>query len=471
MISRSRSSRIFGRSSTLAASLVFVGLGSHSASAQLLGPEFLVNTYTTSSQFNPAIAADGSGNFIVVWASAGQDGEGEGVFGQRFNAAGGKVGNEFQVNTYTTSAQWHPAVGSDSAGNFVVVWSSYRDGSAWGVFGQRFDSMGDRVGSEFQVNSYTTGYQWKPVVALDALGDFAVVWASRLQDGAGDGIFGQRYSLDGSRLGSEFQVNTFTTSDQVASALAAGGLGSFLAVWQSNLQDGSGSGIFGQRFSLASGREGSEFQVNTYTTLAQQRPAVAADGSGQFVVAWWAMDQNASGVFGQRLSPAGSPVGSEFQVNSYTTDWQLYPAVAADASGNFVVTWNSLTQDGSGYGVFGQRFDSVGLPVGGEFQVNAYTTSEQSLPVAAAVAPGNFVVVWQSVVQDAGGGVFGRQLTTSVFRHDFDATPPFWSDTTATMCSGQCGGQSNAGCYCDSRCVSLRDCCLDACTSCGYCAP
>jgi hypothetical protein len=32
--------------------------------------------------------------------------------------------------------------------------------------------------------------------------------------------------------------------------------------------------------------QGGEFQVNTYTPNAEQRPAVASDGSGNFVVVW-----------------------------------------------------------------------------------------------------------------------------------------------------------------------------------------
>ena len=39
------------------------------------------------------------------------------------------------------------------------------------------------------------------------------------------------------------------------------------------------------------------------------------------------------------------PVGSEFLVNATTTNAQLYPAVASDSSGGFVVVWRSKGQD------------------------------------------------------------------------------------------------------------------------------
>jgi len=59
----------------------------------------------------------------------------------------GPVGSELQVNTYTTGDQRHPAVAGDAAGNFVVVWDSVADGDSLGVFGQRYDSSGLPVGS------------------------------------------------------------------------------------------------------------------------------------------------------------------------------------------------------------------------------------------------------------------------------------------------------------------------------------
>ncbi len=67
-----------------------------------------------------------------------------------------------------------------------------------------------------------------------------------------------------------------------------------------------------------------------------------------------------------------NPVGGEFQVNTYTTSGKRSASVAMGADGDFVVVWGSFSQDGDGSGVFGQRFASSGSPVGGEFQVNTY---------------------------------------------------------------------------------------------------
>src|SRR5688572_9471218 len=110
---------------------------------------------------------------------------------------------------------------------------------------------------------------------------------------------------------------------------------------------------------------GSEFRVNTHTTSNQLYPSVSS-GGGSFVVVWTSNLQDGSGlgVFGQRYSTPGVPLGPEFRVNTYTTGFQYLPSVASDMTGTFVVTWISQGQDGSGQGVFGQRFASTGAPAG-----------------------------------------------------------------------------------------------------------
>ena len=89
-----------------------------------------------------SIAANDGGSFVVVWTSIGQDGNTSGIFGQRFDNAGDPQGGEFQINSYTTSAQSLPAVASDADGDLVVAWNgNLQDGSSYGVFGQRYGDL------------------------------------------------------------------------------------------------------------------------------------------------------------------------------------------------------------------------------------------------------------------------------------------------------------------------------------------
>src|SRR5262249_44206528 len=141
---------------------------------------------------------------------------------------------------------------------------------------------------------------------------------------------------------------------------------------------------------------GGQFQVNTYTTGRQNRPAVTGDAAGNFVVVWQSYgsagsDTSGYSVQGQRYDSTGTPLGGEFQVNTYTTGCQGRPAVTGDASGNFVVVWASWGSPGSDTSynsIQGQRYDSAGTPVGGQFQVNTFTTGDQTYPAVTGDGAG-----------------------------------------------------------------------------------
>lgn len=386
------------------------------AVGQPIGTEFQVNSFVPGLQDDAAVSSDAAGNFVVVWNSDGQDGSGFGVFGQRYDLSGTPVGGEFPVNTFTDADQSLPAVASGDEGDFVVVWQSAgQDGSGLGVFGQRYDKFGIPQGAEFQVNTFTAGDQGDPDVASDADGNFVVLWESAGQDGSSRGVFGQRYDALGNALGGEFQVNTFTSGGQDDIAVASDAVGSFVVVWESVGQDGSQNGVYGQRYSASGTPIGSEFPVNTTTANDEENPHVDRNADGAFVVVWIAdvQDGSGNGVFAQRFDASGNPVGVEFQVNSFTAGDQDSPSVALDADGNFMVVWQSNLQDGSGRGVFGQRYGESGNPLGGEFLVNTTTAFSQIHPtVAAARAPGgDFAVVWDSLQDlDVSRGIYGQRF-------------------------------------------------------------
>ena len=108
---------------------------------------------------------------------------------------------------------------------------------------------------------------------------------------------------------------------------------------------------------------------------------------------------------------SGNAVGSEFKVNAYTIGTQFRPFVAMDANGGFVVTWSSISPKGSVWGIYAQRYDSSGIAVGQEFQVNSFTTKIQSNPSVAIGSNGKLIIAWTSKDQDGDGyGLFMKQL-------------------------------------------------------------
>ena len=241
---------------------------------------------------------------------------------------------------------------------------------SYSIQGQRYAAGGAALGGEFLVNSYTTSDQSRPSVSVDADGDFVVVWESNGSSG-GDTSFqsiqGQRFAAGGAALGGQFQVNSYTTNGQVLPSVSLSANGDFVVVWNSNGSSGGdtlGTGIQGQRYAAGGAALGGEFLVNSYTTSDQSRSSVSVDPDGDFVVVWESNgssggDTSFQSIQGQRFAAGGAALGGQFQVNSYTTNGQVLPSVSLSANGDFVVVWNSNGSSGSdtsSYSVQGQRF-------------------------------------------------------------------------------------------------------------------
>ena len=391
------------------------------------GTEFQVNTETASVQRFSSVAGLGDGGFIATWESLNQDGNGYGVFSQRFDAGGAMVSrdgttsgtDEFQINTTTAGNQAGVSVSAAlSGGGFVVVWNSFNQAgatSATDIFGQRFDSAGNAVGGEFQVNSFIAADQnMGKVVGLTG-GGFVVVWESGPgQDVSGQGVFGQQYDAAGNPVGGEFLVNSSESFDQRAPSLAALNDGGYVVVWESDFTapDSSSLGVFGQRYDAGGNAVGGQFLVNTFTASSQSAASVTGLDDGGYMVAWrsFGQDGDSWGIYGQRYDAAGATVGTEFQVNTETAGAQDIPEVVALDGGGYVVVWQSAAQDGSGNGVFGQAYDAANVSQGGEFQINSTTAGDQGMPVVTALTGGGFVATWDSADADQ-SGVFAKVFT------------------------------------------------------------
>lgn len=361
-----------------------------------VGGEFQVNTYTPDDQHDPAVASDVLGNFVVVWSSSGQDGDAGSIQAQRYSSDGTALGDELQVNTSTADDQALPRVAVGPGGDFIVLWvTQVEDPWPWSTIeGQRFGSDGLPIGFSFEVGGYSIGAG--PDVAMDAQGNFVVVWDDS------DSILARRFDADGEAIGNEFAVDLNSFRFPWAPAVAAAADGDFVIVW--TIEDGSGFDVVGQRYSSDGSAVGEEFWVNTYTADHQHTAAIATWPTGDFVVVWTSsQDGDGQSIHGQRFGSDATPMGGEFQVNSYTTSSQREPAVAIDPGGAFVVAWSSLGQDGSEWSVQGQRFRADGGAIGGEFQINSSTTSSQRGAEVAVDPSGDFVAVWNSDGQDGSG--------------------------------------------------------------------
>jgi hypothetical protein len=370
-----------------------------------VGPELQVNTSENGDQTYPQVATDSTGGFLVVWG----DGSSIDIEGQRYDSSGVPVGTEFRVNAEAYGFQNGPAVGYTPTGGFLVVWNDSRDGDD-DVYGNVVVGTAPLFPFDTRMNSYTTSNQGGSAVAILSDGGAVVIWNSDGQDGNNFGIFGRRRSSLGAALGTEFQVNTYTPGYQDGRAVAARPDGGFVVAWAGDAgEDGSSAGVFARTYDSAGMPSSSELQVNTYTFGNQAKPSVASDASGGFVVVFSGNGAGATvGVFGRHFDSSGTALGPQFTIDASGSTG--YSAIAADPTGTFMVAWQARPSVVDYYDdVFARRLDASGTPLGAKFVVSARAGYYEDYPSIAAQGSGAFVVTWQGY-DDDGTGIFAQRF-------------------------------------------------------------
>jgi len=388
-----------------------------------------------------ATASDAAGNFVVVWQSFEDEGDESdfGIYVRFFQANGDPIdldedgldGDRLLVNTLTAGSQSAPAVAMDSAGNFVVVWqAALADGDGSGIYARRWNASlkdwSDPV--EFLVNETSLGDQITPAVAMDGSGRFTVVWAG--PDSDGTGIFARRYAADGTPdPAGEFQVNVERATDQSSPTIGMNEAGDAVIAWVSDHNrlidpEDAEKTIFARWYDFAGTPLGAgEFSVSEYVKDAQEFPTVGLEGDGDFTLAWQSINQESNqegegtswGVYARQFTvdrQAGtisSPQAAEFRVNETTDGPQRYPAIGVAAEGQFVVTWQSIRQDESSWGIFERQFAPDASPTTAEARVNSFGSGPQILPAVAQRPSGNFTIIWSGRGFDETEGVWGQR--------------------------------------------------------------
>lgn len=398
--------------------------------AQITTSETLVNTTTTGDQWDPTVTMLADGGWVVVWMGRVAIGSETGIFAQRYDSTGNPVGGEFQVNSASVD-QWEggPSVAALPDGGWIVTWcaTSPHGGPSPEdavVYYQRYDSTGAAVGPETQVNTPDGFFGiMSPDVTVLADGGWVIVWMSQHSPPDpslwNQDIYGQRFDSNGAPVGGEFLASTSTGYKQHLPSVTALDDGGWVVTWMSEGQDGSGWGVYSQRYNADGSAAGGETLV-TATVADQREPHLATLDDGGWVITWHSNGQDGSGygIFAQRYDSSGAPVGGEFQVNTTTANDQLYATVEALPDGGWAIAWLSITPGSDPYGgrvgnIYVQRYDADGNAVGDEILVG--TASEGSFSNLstrlAALPDGSLVVTWGQYGTDGSGyGVYALTI-------------------------------------------------------------
>ncbi len=309
----------------------------------------LVNSFVDGIQSNAAVAVSTAGEVLVVWSSNGQDGSGEGVYGQYFDSRGARSGGEFRINQNTGKNQACPSVAHIGDGRFVVAWvgestngknSSGAPNLRSNVIGRIVSSSGP-AGNEYRLNGGDIVASEVSVASMTDRG-FVVGWTQRDEVNTRNisDIYARKFGSNGLPLADGKKINTFLPGIQQELMLAV--LGDEVMInWSSVGQDSGGVGVRGRMF-----EGGAEFGVNTQENLDQSTPALAANGSREFVAVWvntMRVDHSILSaqryvVHGEGVVPAASDVtaGSVEVVGDVPIQRQTNPSAAIRRVGSAV---------------------------------------------------------------------------------------------------------------------------------------
>ena len=367
----------------------------------------------TSSDQLPVVAADARGNFVVVWVKYGGDPEIDGVWARRFAADGTPRGGEFRVSPQGTTADDQAAVAMAPDGRFVVTWHQrFRpDGEA--IVARRFAASGSALSGVLTVSpparsSVAPGH---PDVAMDAAGNFVVVWATPIPTKNLLRAYGRSYDAYGQPRGAEFVVFAGTEGSSLYPDVAMGDQGQFVAVWlQLFVNDASRNAIRGKRFDLAGNVLGVPFNVastNSRGFLAGDMELAAAP-SGAFAVIYprWRETVNgsaATGVFVQRFTAQGVARGDPQRASdSGVVPFANEVGVDVDDDGDFVVVWIEQPTDGATPQLHVRLYAESGHALTRDRAFSFDDTGARNSTVAMD-ANGDFVVAFDGSGRDAYG--------------------------------------------------------------------
>lgn len=234
-------------------------------------------------------------------------------------------------------------------------------------------------------------------------------------------------------VGGETLVNTTTAGGQQDPQIAALTGGGYVVIWSANAADLSDTAITAQLYAGDGTPVGSEFVIDTLGSFDFTHVSVSGLPGGGFVVAWQDVAPGLGRyVAAQRFDALGDPEGPAVPVTAPGAGG--FPAVTALDNGGYVVTW--LTDDGDGIGVHAQLYDSSDATVGSPFIVNGTITGTQTLQAVASLTDGGFVVTWTSFNTDSN--------FTEVFARRFDSTGAPVGGEFLVPTSSPTGDQSDA---------------------------
>jgi len=338
------------------------------------------------------------GSFVLSWTMSDSNNN-KSLQAQKFNSDGTVASSEFEVVKYSNAAHYHDyqKIGILPNGDFVILWTNQSPDSYYSaVFAKKYNSNGTPASSEFQVNTFSSGDQSTPEIAVSNDGTFVILWTNdgmRPEDGGENyGIYGQKYNSSASPIGSEFRFSSSQTSSGPPTVKFLND-GSFISAWEIVNFD-----IY-ESVTQVKKEGGSEYQLAIGTA-----PKIKMGTDGKFIISW-----NTSCTFNgsydvctfsnQKFNADATPYGSQFELNTQ--------AIGMLNNGKYVVVSQNYLQYMTE--IYAQIYNSDGTPDGNKFIVAVGTQDPPSISVKNN---NEFIINWVDFdpnLEDGTYYIFGKR--------------------------------------------------------------
>jgi hypothetical protein len=350
-----------------------------------------VNTTDAAAQEECQIVSVNDGGYVVVWTddSLTYNPDGSAIVGQRYDSLGNKVGGEVKISQFNSGHQSSPAITALPNGNVAIAFVDLVDLSDSDLFVRIFDPSLGLV----RTDTIDTGANHTRRPSITAFADGSYVISYMVGTGGPSDIVARVVSPTGT-VGAQFDIDN-QTDNQERPEVATLSNGNFVVTYEDQV---SGSGTNTDIMVAIVSAAGAVTVSGTIQAASgpgpERDPDVAALRNGGFVFVWTDPDTSVSDIRAAILSNAGSVVMDNILVNTTTTGQQQEASVVALADGGFLVTWNDDNADL----VRAQRFDAAGNKIGTEFtvQTNGFD------PQAAVLLDGRVAYAINDVSGDTG---------------------------------------------------------------------
>jgi len=329
-------------------------------------------------------------------------------------------------------SQFAPRPARGITGALVVAWSDGRNGPDnfidYDIYAMTIrdpQALGSTVNRRINDDS-APATQGLPDIASSPSGTMLCVWED--SRGGNPDVYSAALDSLGFRTTPNLRINDDVgVGEQRTPRVSAVGANQYLVVWGD--QRASHSDIYGSFRNVSGGPLGPNFIVSPDTVPGgsfQGEPAVATDGNGLSLVAW--LDGRAGGslsttfdIYGQWIDSTGAMIGTNFRINSFSPQQAASPAVIADPTRGFVVAWidRHLGTSIDPGDVFAQRFGPTRAPIGGNVKVNDDGLGRNQKNVRGAPGPDGAYLFWE----DQRDGL-GLDANVRCARVPYDASLP-----------------------------------------------